>query len=95
MTLTTGKSGRYRYYKCTRRVNKGNAHCPGRNRRVEILDGLVLAELEGRVFTPAKLREILMVARRQIRERAADDRRKLARLQAELRKAEDRLARLY
>ena len=95
MTLTTGKGGRYRYYKCTRRVNKGNAQCPSRNRPVELLDGLVLAQLEGRVFTPAKLREILTVARRQLRERAADDRQKLARLQADLRKAQDRLDRLY
>lgn len=76
MTLTTGKSGRYRYYKCTRRVNKGNAQCQSRNLRVKLLDELVLAQLKGRVFTPAKLREILTVARRELRERTAADRQK-------------------
>jgi site-specific DNA recombinase len=62
---------------------------------VELLDELVLAQLEGRVFTPAKLREILTVARRALRERTAADRQKLAHLQAELRKADERLGRLY
>ncbi len=95
MTLTTGKSGRYRYYKCTRRVNKGNAQCPGRNLGVAMLDELVLFQLEGRVFTPGKLGEILTVARRQLRERTAADRQKLAHLQNELRKADERLGRLY
>ena len=95
MTLTTGKSGRYRYYKCSRRVNKGNAQCSSRNIRMELLDELVLSQLEGRVFTPGKLREILALARRQLRERTAADRQKLAHLQAELRKADERLGRLY
>jgi site-specific DNA recombinase len=95
MTLTTGKSGRYRYYKCSRRVNKGNAQCASRNLRMELLDELVLSQLEGRVFTPAKLREILTLARRQLRERTAADRQKLTLLQAELRRADERLGRLY
>ena len=49
----------------------------------------------GRVFTPGKLGEILTVARRQLRERTAADRQKLSHLQAELRKADERLGRLY
>ena len=31
MTLRTGKSGRSKYYKCTNRVNKGNAQCTSGN----------------------------------------------------------------
>lgn len=62
---------------------------------MELLDERVLSALDGRVFTPAKLREILKMARRQLRERTAADRQKLAHLQADLRKAEGRLGRLY
>src|SRR5690606_2987697 len=59
MTLATGKSGRYRYYKCTTRMSKGNSFCPSRNLPAEWLDELVLAQFEGRVLTTAKLLEIL------------------------------------
>jgi hypothetical protein len=60
MTLTTGKSGKYRYYKCTTRVNKGNAQCASRNIPMEKLDGLVLDQLADRVFAPKRLQLILL-----------------------------------
>jgi len=95
MTLATGKSGRYRYYKCSRRINKGNAQCSGRNVPLPLLDELVLWELEQRVFTPLKLREILAEARRALHSRTATDRQKLERLQTELRRKDESLQRLY
>ena len=45
MTLTTGKSGKYRYYKCTTRVNKGGTLCYSRNLPMETVDNLVLKQL--------------------------------------------------
>ena len=95
MTLVTGKSGRYRYYKCTQRVNKGNARCASRNIAMAPLDEAVLSQLEGRVFTPGRLRAILGEAREALQERSVADRHKLSHLQAELRKADERLGRLY
>jgi site-specific DNA recombinase len=95
MTLTTGKSGKYRYYKCTTRVNKGNAQCPSRNIPMEKLDGLVLEQLGDRVFAPRRLQLMLTEARRSIRARTAADRQKIAILQGELRKADERLSKIY
>ena len=45
MTLRTGKSGRYKYYKCTNRVNKGNAQCTSGNIPMGKLDELVIERL--------------------------------------------------
>jgi site-specific DNA recombinase len=95
MTLATGKSGKYRYYKCTTRANKGNAQCPGRNVPMEKLDELVLEQLANRVFAPQRLQLILTEARKGIRARTAVDRKKIAILQGELRKADERLSRIY
>jgi len=95
MTLATGKSGRYRYYKCTTRVSKGNSHCSSRNLPMEHLDGLVLRELSERVLTPERLLLILAEARKALRARGAADRKTLAGLQKQLNQADQRLNRLY
>lgn len=55
MTLTTGKSGKYRYYKCTTRVNKGGTLCTSRNLSMERVDNLVLQQLTAHAFTPKRL----------------------------------------
>ncbi len=95
MTLTTGKSGKYRYYKCTTRVNKGGTFCHSRNLPMESVDNLVLQELAEHAFTPSRLALLLREARRQLQDHKTRDERDLVRLQADLRKAEERLGRLY
>ena len=95
MTLTTGKSGKYRYYKCTTRVNKGGTLCTSRNLSMERVDNLVLQQLTAHAFTPKRLGLLLREARRQIQDRKSVEQRDLERLQAEVRKCDDRLARLY
>ncbi len=95
MTLTTGKSGRYRYYKCTTRVNKGGTLCESRNLPMETVDNLVLKRLAEHAFTPPRLGLLLREARRQLQDHKTRDERDLVRLQADLRKAEERLGRLY
>lgn len=37
MTIRTGKSGRYRYYACSRRATRGETACTGRSIRMEKL----------------------------------------------------------
>jgi site-specific DNA recombinase len=95
MTLATGKSGKYRYYKCTNRASKGNAQCSSRNLPMQYLDTLVLDQLAERVFTAERLQLMLAEARRLMSSRTAADRQKLMHLQGELRKADERLSRLY
>jgi hypothetical protein len=95
MTLTSGKSGRYKYYKCTNRLSKGNAHCPSGNIPMQKLDELVLAHLTERTFTPERLQLMLHEARTLLRERSSGAGGKLGPLQAELKRTENRLSRLY
>ena len=59
MTLATGKSGRYKYYKCTTKMSKGVALCDAPNIPMEKLDGLVLSRLAEKVFTPARVQLML------------------------------------
>jgi site-specific DNA recombinase len=95
MTLATGKSGKYRYYKCTNRASKGNAQCSSRNLPMQYLDTSVLDQLADRVFTPERLLLMLAEARQLMSSRTAADRQKLMQLQGELRKADERPSRLY
>src|SRR3569833_3403234 len=52
MTLVTGKSGRYKYYKCTRRQSQGNHACTSSNLAMEKLDEQVLNGLANKVLAP-------------------------------------------
>lgn len=55
MTLVTGKSGRYQYYKCTTRQNKLNQTCTSRNLPVIKIDLLVLEQFAEHVLSPKRL----------------------------------------
>ena len=59
MTIRTGKSGRYRYYVCAGRAQKGETRCRGRSVAMEALDGMILEAMSDRLFTPDRLRVIL------------------------------------
>lgn len=48
MAQASGKSGHYRYYKCTTRLNKGISRCDSRNLPREQTDALVLTALAKR-----------------------------------------------
>ena len=85
----------YQYYRCTSRLNKGDQLCTSRNLPMNKLDELVLTHLVEHVLTPERLQLMLSEARRLLSERKSGDQEKLAKLQAELRTAEERLNRLY
>jgi site-specific DNA recombinase len=59
MVQATGKSGRYRYYKCNSRLHMGVKRCSGRNLPRIDADRLVLSSLSERVFTPSRVRTML------------------------------------
>ena len=79
MTLTTGKSGKYRYYKRTTRVNKGGNLCTSRNLAMERVDNLVQEQLTDHAFTPPRLALLLGEARRQMQDRKTVEQRDLER----------------
>ena len=59
MTLTTGYGGRYHYYKCTNRINKGNQVCSSGNIPMEKMDELILKAMSEKVFTPERVAAML------------------------------------
>jgi len=57
MTIATGKGGRYRYYKCSWKINDlsiGN-RCKNGNVTMKKLDSLILQTVAERVFTSKRL----------------------------------------
>ncbi len=67
MTLVTGKSGRYKYYKCTTRQNKGNHACSSSNHPMEATDQQVLNKLADKVFTPERVHSMMTALRKRIK----------------------------
>lgn len=50
LRMATGKSGAYKYYKCSTRLEEGNDICPGCSVRAEKLDDIVINALLERAF---------------------------------------------
>ncbi len=59
MTIRTGKGGRYRYYSCHSKVNRGASACNCPNVRTEKLDELVLDAVADRIFSDCKIEPLL------------------------------------
>ena len=95
MTQATGKSGRYRYYKCTTRMARDVDACTAKNLPREQTDALVLSALSERVFTPKRVSLMLNeLLHRQQQAQTAEDAR-LITLRKELDRATTGLDRLY
>lgn len=94
MTITTGKSGRYKYYKCTSRQNKGNHACSSCNLPMEKLDDLVLHRLADTVFAPERL-QLMMEGLRKRRKNAKESQQdRINQLSRQLKQTEVRQQRL-
>lgn len=59
MIIATGKGGRYRYYRCWRRVRAGTTACPGNSIRDNELEAIVVDAMAERLLQPDRLRELL------------------------------------
>ena len=59
MSFGSGKSGRYRYYVCSRKRRLGPDACVGQTIREDLLDGLVVDYLSDVFFEPKRLRLVL------------------------------------
>ena len=95
MAQASGKSGHYRYYKCTTRLNKGINRCDSRNLPREKADAVVLEALANRVFTPQRVELMVReLVKRQRAARTVEDTQALA-LKKSLDHATAGLQRLY
>ena len=96
MVLATGKSGRYRYYKCTARLKSGNAACPSGNVPMEKLDKLILDAFREKIYTPTHIRTVvdeLRLLAAKIGSR--DEKQHLKQLEARLQETEQAQSRLF
>ena len=95
MTIATGKGGRYRYYKCTSRINAGPSTCTSGNLPMEKLDQLILDAMAEKVFTPERVALML----KEFRDRLKSSRDKhddaLYQLKKELDAVQQATERLY
>ncbi len=66
MTLSTGKSGKYRYYKCTSRRGQGNHACSSKNIPMEKFDEMVLNQVANTIFHPDRLQILMSELRERI-----------------------------
>lgn len=94
LTLATGKSGRYKYYKCTSRQNKGNHACPSCNLPMEKLDALVLNQLADKVFAPDRLHAIMTALRKRLKTSKDSQQERINQLNRQLKQTEERQHRL-
>ena len=94
MTLATGKSGRYKYYKCTSRKNKGNHVCSSGNLPMEKTDQQVLSQLADKVFSPERVQTMMTALRRRIKTSKESQQEKINELNRQLKQTEERQHRL-
>ena len=94
MTLVTGKSGRYRYYKCASRHNQGNHACTSGNLPMEKLDGMVLEQLAAKVFAPDRLQVMMTELRQRIKSNKNGQQERINELNRQVKKIEERQQRL-
>lgn len=94
MTLATGKSGLYKYYKCVRRQSQGNHACTSRNLPMEKLDSLVLEQLAEKVFAPERLQSLMAELRKRIKSSKDDRQERINEVGRQIKKVEERQQRL-
>jgi site-specific DNA recombinase len=94
MTLVTGKSGKYRYYKCASRHNQGNHACSSGNLAMDKLDSTVLSQLADKVFAPDRLQSMMTALREHILTSSNGQQGRINELTKQLKKVEERQQRL-
>lgn len=59
LTIATGKGGRYRYYRCSRRLRRSETACAGTSIRDEKLETVVVEAMAERLLRPERLQALL------------------------------------
>lgn len=94
MTMASGKSGRYRYYRCCSRARSGPTVCRGQTTPMAKLDRTVLALYRDQVLDPTTLKNLVEGVRARI-EASTGHAQALATTAAELAAAEAAVDRLF
>jgi site-specific DNA recombinase len=94
LTIATGKSGRYKYYKCTTRQNRGNHACTSCNHPMEATDQQVLNKLADQVFTPERVQSMMVALRQRLKSSKDNQQQRVNELNRQLKQIEERQHRL-
>ena len=97
MTIATGKSGRYRYYKCSRKINdlsSGN-HCENGNVNMGKLDSLILQTVADRVFTFERVEMMMKELQVNLRHAQSDQHEQIRHLTKEIDDIKQQTDKLY
>lgn len=94
MVISTGKGGRYRYYKCQNRISKGNTVCKSKNFPADQLETLVLDAIRQKLCTPDHIRQIIEALNSELSKSGGAEKQRLQKLQSELKTIEAAQTRL-
>ena len=94
LTVATGKSGKYKYYKCTSRTTKGNHACSSKNYPMATLDNAILKMLAEKVLTDSYIQKILGQLRQNAKSTKDDQQQRINALMAQMKQLEARRANL-
>ena len=95
LTLATGKGGRYRYYKCTNRRNKGNVACISKNLPMEKVDKIILNSLAEKAFSADRIQSLISEFRSNQQTRQGKTQQQHNLIQRELDQLDIRQRRLF
>ena len=84
MVLQTAKNNRYRYYKCSSRISKGNTVCTSKSYPMERLDNLVLDAFKDKIYTSEYIREVVDDFRKHSSRNGGEDKIRQKKLESEL-----------
>jgi site-specific DNA recombinase len=95
MVKITAKNNRYRYYKCSNRISKGNTSCKSPNFPMEKLDNLVLEAFKGKIYTPDHIRAVIDTMRDHAKQHGGEDKLRIKKLETEAKEIEQAENKLY
>lgn len=95
MRKLTGKSGRYKYYRCAKKSDAGETACKGVSIPMEELDEIVIGALESKILAPRRLQKLTeaLVSRAADQSSFLNERR--AQLDGDKRKTKAQVTKLY
>lgn len=95
MTIATGKSGKYLYYKCNERKNISKNACNTRNIRMEQLDAQILSTVANELFTYSRVQGIVEGCLRDIQNSTVSIEEEIKKLRREENRCSTALQNLY
>ncbi len=93
--MITAKNARYRYYKCSNKISKGNIACKSINYPMDKLDAVVMDAFRQKIYTPEYIQDVIDIYRKHTHKHGGEDRIRAKKLEAELKEIEQAETKLF